>query len=57
MEDRLIPPNLDYTRIPHLRTEAREKFARVRPRSLGQAGRIAGIGPADLATLMIYLKQ
>ena len=57
MEDRLIPPGLDYARIPHMRTEAREKFARIRPRSLGQAARISGISPADLATLMIYLKQ
>jgi len=55
MEDRAIPDDLDYARIPHLRIEAREKFARVRPRSLGQAGRIAGIGPADLASLLVYL--
>ncbi len=57
MEDRAIPPDLDYGRIPHLRTEAREKLARVRPRSLGQAGRIAGIGPADQAVLMVYLES
>jgi tRNA uridine 5-carboxymethylaminomethyl modification enzyme len=57
MEGRPIPPDLDYTRVPHLRAEAREKLARVRPRSLGQAGRIAGIGPADLAVLMIYLHR
>jgi len=55
MEDRSIPADIDYARVPHLRAEAREKLARVRPRSLGQAGRIAGIGPADQAVLMIYL--
>jgi tRNA uridine 5-carboxymethylaminomethyl modification enzyme len=57
MEDRPIPGDLDYDRVPHLRNEAREKLARVRPRSLGQAGRIAGIGPADQAVLMVYLES
>ena len=55
MEDSLLPPDLDYAAVPHLRNEAREKLARVRPRSLGQAGRISGIGPSDLAVLMIHL--
>jgi tRNA uridine 5-carboxymethylaminomethyl modification enzyme len=57
MEDHSIPPDLDYAALPHLRNEAREKLARVRPRSLGQAARIAGIGPADLAVLMIHLAR
>ncbi len=43
--------------IPQLRAEAREKFERVRPVSLGQAGRISGISPADIATLLIHLKR
>jgi tRNA uridine 5-carboxymethylaminomethyl modification enzyme len=55
MEDRLLPPGLDYAAVPHMRNEAREKLARIRPRSLGQAARISGIGPADLAVLMIHL--
>jgi tRNA uridine 5-carboxymethylaminomethyl modification enzyme len=55
MEERPIPPGLDYAAVPHLRAEAREKLARIRPRSLGQAGRISGIGPSDLAVLMIHL--
>ena len=55
MDERPIPPDIDYGAVPHLRHEAREKLARIRPRSLGQAGRIAGIGPADQAILMIYL--
>ena len=43
--------------IGHLRAEAREKFLRVQPRSLAQAGRISGITPADLTVLMIYLNS
>jgi len=57
MEDRPIPASLDFTAVPHLRAEAREKLARVRPRSIGQASRIAGIGPADLAVLVIHLAR
>ena len=57
LEDKPIPQDLDYHAIPQLRAEAREKFQRVRPRSLGQAGRISGISPADIATLLVHLKQ
>jgi tRNA uridine 5-carboxymethylaminomethyl modification enzyme len=57
MEDRVIPPALDYATVPHLRAEAREKLARIRPRSLGQAARVAGIGPADLSVLLIHLAR
>jgi tRNA uridine 5-carboxymethylaminomethyl modification enzyme len=53
---RRIPGVLDYNTIPHLRQEAREKLARVRPADLAQAGRISGITPADIAVLMIYLQ-
>ena len=52
-----IPPTFDFNAIPQLRTEAKEKLTRVRPQNLGQAGRISGITPADLAVLMIYLKE
>jgi tRNA uridine 5-carboxymethylaminomethyl modification enzyme len=55
MGERPIPADLDYAAVPHLRAEAREKLARVRPHSLGQAGRIPGLGPADVAVLTIYL--
>jgi tRNA uridine 5-carboxymethylaminomethyl modification enzyme len=57
MEDRVLPAGLDYAAVPHLRAEAREKLGRVRPRSLGQAARIAGIGPADLSVLLIHLAR
>ena len=55
-EDKALPIDFDYESIPQLRAEAREKLARVRPRSLGQAGRISGICPADIATLMVRLR-
>ena len=53
---RKIPETLDFTRVLHLRAEAREKFERVRPVDLAQAGRISGITPADLAVLMVHLE-
>lgn len=57
LEHKPLPPDLDYGSIPQLRAEAREKFRQVRPRSLGQAGRISGVNPADIATLLVYLKK
>jgi len=55
LSEKLIPDGFDFLSLVHLRTEAREKLARVQPRSLAQAGRISGITPADLALLMVYL--
>jgi len=52
-----IPGTFDFKAVPQLRSEAREKFARVRPTDLGQAGRISGITPADLAILTLYIKE
>ena len=57
LEDKALPASLDYLTIPQLRAEAREKLDRVRPSSLGQAGRIAGISPTDIATLLVHLKR
>ena len=57
MEDKIIPEELDYDQIDHLRNEAREKLARIEPRSLGQASRISGVSPADISVLMIYLEK
>ncbi|MGO9916805.1 MAG: tRNA uridine-5-carboxymethylaminomethyl(34) synthesis enzyme MnmG [Isosphaeraceae bacterium] len=57
LENKPIPNHVDYRSIPQLRAEAREKLERIRPISLGQAGRISGISPADIATLLIFLKR
>ena len=57
MEDHALPPALDYSAIPGLRLEAREKLQAVRPLNLGQASRISGVSPADIAALMIYLER
>lgn len=55
MENKTIPSHFDFAAIPQLRIEAREKLSRIRPTSLGQASRISGITPADLAVLLFYL--
>lgn len=57
LAERRIPEGFDYGRVVHLRAEAREKFSRVRPANLAQAGRISGITPADLAVLSLYLTR
>lgn len=55
MEEKPLPSDLDYEKIEGLRLEAREKLNRIRPLNLGQAERISGVNPADIAVLMIYL--
>jgi tRNA uridine 5-carboxymethylaminomethyl modification enzyme len=55
LESKAIPAHFDYAAVPQLRAEAKEKLTRVRPANLGQAGRISGITPADLAVVMVYL--
>ena len=55
LAEKRIPASFDFASIAHLRAEAREKLARVRPESLAQASRISGITPADLALVMIHL--
>jgi len=57
MEKKKIPPELDYAQVGGLKAEAREKLELIRPVSIGQAGRIAGVNPADIAVLLIYLEQ
>ncbi len=57
MEESPLPPDIDYAAIAGLRLEAREKLARIRPLNLGQAERISGVSPADIAVLMVYLSM
>lgn len=56
-EDKPIPPHMDYEAIPALKTEAKQRFARVRPATIGQASRIPGITPADIALLLVWIKK
>ena len=55
LEKHRLPPDMEYSHIQGLRLEAREKLAAVRPLDLGQASRISGVSPADIAALMIWL--
>ena len=57
LEDRRIPPGLDYDALTGLRTEARERLADVRPATVGQATRLAGVNPADISVLLVHLKR
>ena len=56
-ESRLLPPEIDYTHIEGLRVEARQKLNEIRPLSVGQASRISGVSPSDIAVLLIWLQQ
>ncbi len=57
LEDKLLPQDADYSAIEGLRIEARQKLAKIRPRNLGQAGRISGVSPADIQILIVWLSQ
>lgn len=57
MENKKIPDNIDYAEVGGLRIEARQKLEKIRPTSIGQASRISGVSPADIAVLVVWLKQ
>ncbi len=57
LENRKLPEDIDYEKIDGLRLEARQKLNKIRPENLGQAGRISGVNPADIAVLMVYLSS
>lgn len=57
LETKLLPDEIDYMQIQGLSLEARQKLTKIKPRSIGQAGRISGVSPADVSILMIFLEQ
>jgi tRNA uridine 5-carboxymethylaminomethyl modification enzyme len=57
LENMVIPEEFDYTDLKGFKREAKEKLIRIRPRSIGQASRISGVSPGDIAVLMVYIKQ
>lgn len=57
LENRRIPEDIDYSSVPSLRIEARQKLEKFRPISIGQASRISGVSPADVSVLLVYLTQ
>lgn len=57
METKVIPASFDYTSVPNLRSEARQKLASIRPATLGEASRISGVSPADVSILSVFLKR
>mgnify|MGYP000437712988 FL=1 len=56
-ENITLKENIDYSKIPNLALEAREKLNKIKPNSLGQAMRISGVNPSDISSIMIYLKR
>ena len=57
LENKRIPQDIDFMNIHGVRTEARQKLTKVRPANFGQASRISGVSPADIAALMVYLEK
>ena len=56
-EEKQIPSDIDYNKIPNLASEARQKLSKVNPETLGQALRISGVNPSDISILLVYLKR
>ena len=57
LEDKEIPTTFDFSTVPSLRLEARQKLAKIQPRTIGQAGQISGVSPADISILLVWLKR
>lgn len=57
LEEKNIPATFDFSTVPGLRLEARQKLAKIRPQTIGQAGRISGVSPADVSILLVWLKR
>ena len=57
LEEKQIPNDIDYSKVPNLASEARQKLAEISPTTIGQASRISGVNPADISILMVYLRR
>ncbi len=57
LEEKQIPSSIDYSKVPNLASEARQKLAEISPTTIGQASRISGVNPADISILMVYLRK
>ena len=57
LEEKIIPQDIDYKKVKNLASEARQKLEKIRPISVGQAARISGVNPSDIAILSVYLKK
>jgi tRNA uridine 5-carboxymethylaminomethyl modification enzyme len=57
LEEKQIPAAFDYSKVPSLRNEARQKLTKIKPRTVGQASRISGVSPSDISILLVWLKR
>ena len=57
LEEKQIPLDIDYSKVKNIATEARQKFEKIRPLTIGQASRISGVNPSDITMLLVYLKK
>jgi tRNA uridine 5-carboxymethylaminomethyl modification enzyme len=57
LEEKQIPEDIDYNKVRNIATEARQKFSKIRPLTIGQASRISGVNPSDITMLLVYLKK
>ena len=57
LEEKQIPEDIYYNKVRNIATEARQKFSKIRPLTIGQASRISGVNPSDITMLLVYLKK